>query len=99
MGQLPQVVEGVTIDHDKDSILATFSMSKRRASKPIQSLDDKAEEQDDPPRKVTKVTFTSDDDLDSPLAKSKPNTSDPKENGDELNGEEDPDGEPDEEPD
>ena len=99
MGQLSRVVEGVTIDHDKDSILATFSMSKRRASKPIQSLNDEAEEQDDPPRKVMKVTFASDDDLGSPLAKSKPVASVPQENGDKLNGEEDPDREPDEESD
>ena len=99
MGQLPQVMEGVTIDHDKDSILATFSMLKSRASKPIQSLDDEVEEQDDPPRKVTKVTFTLDDDLGSPLAKSKLDASKPQENGGELNGEEDPDEEPDEEDD
>ena len=99
MGQLPQVVGGVTIDHDKDSILATLSMSKKKASKPIQSLNDEVEEQDDPPHKVTKVTFASDDDLGSPLAKSKSDTSEPQENGGELNGDEEPDKEPDEEDD
>ena len=97
MGQLPQIVDGVTINHDKDSILATFSMSKNRASKPTQSLDDEVEGQDDPPRKVTKVTFASDDDLGSPLAKSKMDTSEPQGKGGEPDGEEDPDEEPDEE--
>ena len=99
MEQLPQVVDGVTINHDKNSILATFSVSKNRASKPIQSLDDEVEGQDDPPRKVTKVTFASDDDLGSPLAKSKVDVSEPQENGGEVNGEEDRDEEPDEEDD
>ena len=101
MGQLPQVIlGGVTIDHDKDSILATISVAKKGASNPVQSLDDEAEEQDEPARKVTKVTFASDDDLGSPLAKSKPNASEPQRNGDGPEEEDDPDGdEPNEEDD
>ena len=92
MDQLPQVVVGgITIDHDQDTILATLSMSKKRASKPVQSLDDEAEDQDDPPRKVTKVTFASDDDLGSPLARNKVDASEPQQNGKDLKDEEGPD--------
>ena len=100
MDQLPSIiVGGVTIDHDQDTILATLSMSKKGASNPVQSLDDEVEEQEEPPRKVTKVTFASDDDLGSPLAKSKPDASEPLQNGGELDGDDDPDREPDKEDD
>ena len=97
MNQMPQVViGGITIDHDQDSVLATLSVSKKRASNPVQNLDDEAEEQDEPARKVTKVTFASDDDLGSPLAKSKPDASASQQNGGEPGNDDDPDGEPDE---
>ena len=95
MSQMPQVViGGVVIDHDQDSVLATLSVSKKRASNPVQNLDDEVEGQDEPARKVTKVTFASDDDLSSPLARSKPDASVSQQNGGKPDNDDDPDDEP-----
>ena len=95
--RLPQVlIGGITIDHDKNSMLTTLSLAKKEASNPVRSLEDDTDEQDEPASKVTKVTFASDDDLSSPLPKGMPSASESQPNGKDSGKGDDPDGEPDE---